>query len=234
MNAPMMASDANNPNFVGASNPDAALSVRFYTKPIQQPFLSNKEGRPIFQDVDYIQIFTPGGQLNIVDTPVRGEHKARFPIQWANYQNGKTGDMRETGTPVSAWPFLTASQAEEFKAVKFFTVEQIANASDLQLQTLGMMGGANPHTIRERAKAYLAAAAGTAAPQAAAAELAETKAALAALQRQMSDFMAAQSGLTAIAPVEPTKRKRRTKAEMQAAVIPAPVLEPQSQESEVV
>ncbi len=67
MSAPMMASDANNPNFVGATNPDAALSVRFYAKPIQQPFLSNKEGRPIFQDVDYIQIFTPGGQLKIVE-----------------------------------------------------------------------------------------------------------------------------------------------------------------------
>lgn len=235
MNAPMIASDANNPQFVGAHNPDAALSVKFYTKPVQQPFLSSKENRPIFQDVDYITIYTPGGQLNIVDTPVRGEHKARFPIQWANYQNGKAGDMRETGTPVSAWPFLTASQAEEFKAVKFFTVEQIANASDLQLQTLGMMGGANPHTIRERAKAYLAAAAGTAIPSAQAAELAETKAALATLQKQMSDFMAAQSGLTPIAtaPVEVAKRKRRTKAEMQAASAAPdvqPMVQPQPQE----
>ncbi len=216
MSAPMMASDANNPNFVGATNPDAALSVRFYTKPIQQPFMSNKEGRPIFQDVDYIQIFTPGGQLNIVDTPVRGEHKARFPIQWAAYQNGKAGDQRETGTPVSAWPFLTASQAEEFKAVKFFTVEQIANASDLQLQTLGMMGGANPHTIRERAKAYLAAAAGTAPIQAQAAENAELKQRIADMEKQMAAVLAATGAPAATTPA-PERRKRRTKAEMQAA-----------------
>ena len=209
----MLASDAANPNFVGAHNPDSVLVVRFHRRPVLQPFETNVQGRPIFQDVDFIEIWTPGNQLNVIDTTVREEHKRRFPTQWANFQASHGTDTQLIGTPVSAWPFLTGSQAEEFKAVKFFTVEQIAGASDQQIQSLGMIGGANPHVIRARAQAYLDAAAGTAAPQAQAAELAETTAKLEALQLQMNQIL---NGLP-VTEVKPQKRKRRTKAEMQAA-----------------
>jgi len=228
----LLASDANNPQFVGAYNPDAALTVRFHRRPIQQPFLSQKEGRPIFHDVDFIEIFTPGNSLNIIDTPVREEHKRRFPQQWAAFQNAHGGDQREIGTALTAWPFLTASQAEEFKALKFFTVEQVANASDLQLQSLGMVGGANPHVIRDRAKAYLSAAAGTAVPQAIAAELSEAKALLAAQQEQINALLAANAGLIPNASAEKPKRKRRTKEETQAAQSqPAPDAQPSAEDA---
>ena len=215
----MLASDMNNPNFVGASNPDAALVVRFHRVAVEQPFQTKLQGRPIFEDVDFITIFTPGDQLNIIDTPVRVEHRARFAQQWAHYMATQgTGDGI-VGTPVSAWPFLTASQAEEFKAMKFFTVEQVANASDGQLQTMGMMGGANPHTIRARAVAYLAAAAGAAPAEAQAAELAETKAKLEQMEKTLAMLTAEKNGM--ITTAEPTapkqKRHRRTKAEMEAA-----------------
>lgn len=213
----MIASDANNPQFVGAHNPDSALVVKFYSQAVQQPFLTVKEGRPIFHDVDFIMIFTPGDQLNIIDTVARPDHKARFPQQWAAYQQGKSTDQQLVGTPVSAWPFLTAAQAEEFKALKFFTVEQIANASDLQLQRMGMTGGMNPHVIRDRAKAYLAAAAGTAPIEAQAQENAELKERLAAMEKQVQAMLAA--GVQP-AVAETPKRKRRTKAEMQAAQQP--------------
>ena len=222
MNAPMMASDGNNPQFVGAHNPDAALVVKFYSKAVHQPFESQLQGRPIYSDVDYIQIFTPGNQLNIIDTPVRSEHQARFPQQWAVYQNGK-GTGMEMGTPVNQWPFLSAAQAEEFRAVKFFTVEQLANASDLQLQSLGMMGGMNPLVIRERAKAFLGQAAASAPAEAQAQENAELKERLAAMEKQVQAMLAA--GIQPPAQVS-EKRKRRTKAEMAAAVPESPPEQP--------
>ena len=214
----MLASDMNNPNFVGASNPDSALVVKFHRVAVQQPYQTNKQGRPIFEDVDFIQIFTPGNQLNIIDTPVRVEHRKRFPVQWANYiATQGTGDQI-VGTPVTAWPFLTASQAEEFKAVKFFTVEQIANASDGQLQSLGMIGGGNPHTIRDRAKAYLAAASGTAPVESQAAELAETKAKLAEMEKTLAMLTAQQNGMISTAePTAPKKRGRKPKAIIEAS-----------------
>ncbi len=56
----MLASDVNNPAFVGATDPDAALVVMFYDRPVQDNFKSSKEGRAIFSDVVYIKINTPG------------------------------------------------------------------------------------------------------------------------------------------------------------------------------
>lgn len=222
-----LASDADNPNFVGAHNPDAALVVKFYTKAVHQPYQSTQENRPIYADVDYIQIFTPGNQLNIIDTPVRGEHQARFAQQWAAYKAGRSAEGMN-GTPVNQWPFLSAAQAEEFRAIKFFTVEQLANASDGQLQNLGMVGGMNPHSIRERAKAFLAAAAGSAPTERLAQENEELKQQMADLQRQMQ-ALAANTG--AVVALETPKRKRRTKAEMEADtatnVTPPPNPEPQ-------
>lgn len=216
----MLASDDNNPNFLGARNPDAALVVKFHRRPVLQPFETNQQGRPIYKDVDYVQIFTPGNQLNIIDTPVREEHKRRFAQQWAQYQAAHGADSGQVGTPVSAWPYLTASQAEEFKALKFFTIEQLANASDQQLQSLGMVGGANPHVIRERAKAYLAAAAGAAPAESQAAELAETKAKLAEMEKTLAMLTAQQNGMIPTAePTAPKKRGRKPKAKVEAAPV---------------
>lgn len=211
MAGPMMASDANNPNFVGAYNPDAALVVKFYSKAVHQPFPSIAAGRPIYENVDYIQIFTPGNQLNIIDTPVRPEHKQRFRAQWMEYEAGRGSGM-EMGTPLTQWPSISAAQAEEFRALKFFTVEQLANASDLQLQSLGMVGGMNPMVIRDRAKAFLNLAAGNAPTERLAQENAEMKEQLAEMKRQMDAILA---GKPAPEPEKP-KRKRRTKAEMEA------------------
>jgi len=208
MSAPMMATDANNPNFTGAHNPDAAVVKKFYSKPVHQPFLSTQENRPIYKDVDYITIWTPGNQLNIIDTPVTAEHKMRFPIEWAQYQAGK-GDGTEVGTPVTQWPFLSAAQAEEFRGVKFFTVEQIANASDMQLQALGMIGGMNPHSIRARAQAFLGQAAAGAPAEKQAQENAELKAQLAALtaqvERMMANGMKPEEAKTEEKPIEKPK-----------------------------
>jgi hypothetical protein len=159
----MLASDDVNPNFHGARNPDSALHVRIYSRPIQNIFLSQKEGHPIFEDVVYIEIHTPGNQLNIVDTPIREDHKRRFPLQWAHYQNTHGKDAQVVGTPVNQWPLLTAAQAETVKALGFLTVQQVAFASDDQVQKIGMHGGMAPFAFRDRAKRFLEAAAGDAA-----------------------------------------------------------------------
>lgn len=133
-----LASDLDSPQFVGASNPDDQLHVHFYSRPVYQAFQSQAEGRAIYKDCDMVKIHMPGNQLNNVDTFVDDTHKARFPRQWAHYKNTKSGGESYVGTPVSEWPMITASRAMELKAMKFFTVEQIANASDQQIQALGM------------------------------------------------------------------------------------------------
>lgn len=163
-----IASDVNNPNFQGASNPDAVMLVKFYMKSVQNTFESNKQGKPVFFEMPYVQIMTPGNQLSIIDTPVQERHKRRFPLHWAAFQNSQHSDY-VAGTPVEEWPAITRSQAEEMKGMKFFTVEQVAGASDEQIQRLGM----NAPMMRQKARAFLQTAKDTAFAQAQAVELAQ-------------------------------------------------------------
>ena len=151
----MLASDLNNPDFAGPVNPDSRLAVRFYVQAFPNNFMSEKEGRPIFQDVDMIQIMVPGDATSIIDTPVREEHKKRWPIQWAHFQNKHGGDPREIGTPLEQWPRLNKSQVEELKALKIYTVENVAGMSDANLQKIGMIAGMQPHAFRDHAVRFL-------------------------------------------------------------------------------
>ena len=219
----MLASDVNNPGFVGAHDPDSVFAVRFFNRAIKQNYESEKQGRPIFADVPYVEISNPGDRLTIICVPVRPEHKRRWPRQWMAFEQGNSKDTRETGTPLDQWPQLTAAQAEEFKALKFFTVEQIAGASDAQLQAIGMVGGSAPMQLREKAKAFLAFASGTALPQAQAAELAAAKQQMADMQAQLNALMATQAGLTPAAEA-PKKRGRKPKvvAEAMPPTMPPP------------
>lgn len=205
----MLASDDHNPEFVGAKNPDSALIVEFYTRPVQNNVASTKAGRAIFEDVIYIKIDVPGIKDMKWDMPARSDHKARFPLQWAHYKNKTEGDAREIGTPLSEWPVLTRSQAEEFRGLKFFTVESLANASDANINNLGMMGGMSPYALREKARAFLASAKDTALPQQQAEELAKRDAELERLRAELSRVAAlveTKPAVVAAAPVEKAKK----------------------------
>jgi len=194
---------------------DALLTVKFYRKPIEIKDETIAQGRPIFRDADWVTIYTPGDQLNIIDTIAQDRHKLRFPVQWAAYQNKVGNEESLTGTPIEHWPLVSMSQAEELKGIKFRTVEDVANCSDQQLQRIGMIAGMSPHSFREKARTYLNLAQDTAEIDKRNAELAqlkeenakikaETEAKLAQMQEQMSAILAAVA--------EKTPKTRKTKA----------------------
>jgi len=138
------------------NNADSRLQVRFYKRPIQQEQESLEAGRPIFKEFDFVHICVAGDTLTEIDTYALASHKQRFPIQWANYMNRVgANDEEVVGTPVSEWPLVSKSQAEELRAMKFHTVEAIASASDQQLQRMGMAAGMSPYAFRDKAKAFL-------------------------------------------------------------------------------
>ena len=137
-------------------NADNRLQVRFYKRPVQQENETQEAGRPIFKEFDFVHICVAGDTLTEIDTYVLNSHKQRFPQQWANYQNRVgANDDQIIGTPVSEWPLVSKSQAEELRAMKFHTVESIAGASDQQLQRMGMAAGMSPYAFRDKAKAFL-------------------------------------------------------------------------------
>ena len=180
---------------------DARLAVQFYKKSVKQDDESNAAGRPIFKEFDFVRIMIPGDNLTEIDTYAQESHKARFPRQWAHYQNQVANHENIVGTPLEQWPQITRSQAEELRGLKFHTVESIADCSDQQLQRIGMVAGMSPHNFRLKAKAFLNLATDSAEVAQREAELqalkeenakikSETEAKLAAMQEQVSALLA--------------------------------------------
>lgn len=191
------------------------VTAIFYKKALPNNFKTEQEGRPIFDDVDMVKIYISGDSHNVIDTLVREDHKQRFPREWMNYMNKHGNDPHLSGTPLSQWPLITISQAEELKALKFFTVENVASASDAQLQKLGMTAGMSPYAFRDRAINYLKVAKDEADVnkneemiaklEAENAKIkAETEAKLAAMQEQMAAILAA------VGEKKPRKKKADT------------------------
>ena len=213
-----LGSDINNPNFSGAYNPDSILHVTFYMNSIQNNFESEKHARPIFNEIPFVRILTPGNQLSVIDTYVREEHKRRFPIQWAAFQNSHNEEDQVVGTPLSEWTAIGRNQADELKALKFFTVEQIAGASDLQIQRLGMNGA----FLKQKARAFLDAAKDSAVEQKLAAdllrkdqEITELRASQDRILKMMEEMQAKMSIPTEEKPKRKYVRKENVESEVE-------------------
>lgn len=128
------------------SNADAQLHVEFYE--------SKEEG---YKGVPFVRIMTPGDKTSIYEQPARESHKQRFPRHWLYFQMKQSDNGAPLpGTTLKIWnaerPLeLTDALMEELQILKFQTVEQIAGASDAQIQRVGM-GAAG---LREKARTYL-------------------------------------------------------------------------------
>ena len=199
----MLASDVNNREYQGAMDPDSVMIARFYKKAVFQPFKSQKEARQIWEDVLYVEYYPAGNTLLKMDVPATEAHKQRFSKQYAYYQSSEGKDSREIGTPLSQWAILGPADVENLRALKFFTIDNIAGASDQQLQALGMgAAGMSPHILRARAQAYLGSAKDTALPQKQAEDIE-------LLKRQIAELTTALQAKAEDKPAMPPKRKGR-------------------------
>lgn len=152
----MLASDLNNKEFMGAQNPDELLHVEFYWhKPLDWNKFQDTGQEVLAERVPYVRIMQPGDTKSIVETPVREDHKARWPQRWVAWQM-REGLIEGAGQDIPGWKLeewkeITADQTLELKHLRFSTVEQLAGASDAQVQRMGI-GGIG---LREKAKAAL-------------------------------------------------------------------------------
>ena len=170
---------------------DNVLAVRFYQKEVENEWLTLQEGRPIKYMADFVRIEIPGNMTSVIDTLANDDHKQRFPVQWARYANEKSSADVPAGTPLHDWPLLTSAQASELKHFKFYTVEQVASASDQQINSLGMMVGMAPFAFREKARAFLAKAKDSSAAMAQVDELHKRDLEIQRLQEQMAQLIKA-------------------------------------------
>lgn len=207
-------SDDANTQYMDARNPDRTLNVSFYTKAVQNNFQSEIQKRPIFDDVIMVRIICPGDDKNIIDTVARDDHKERFPQQWMRFKNKQSPEdqMMAGKTPLSMWAFLKPSQVEELRALKFYAVDDIANASDSQIDSVGMIGGMSPMAFRDRARMFLRAAAGEAGDTTQAVKMKELEnqnATLVAQMEAMNQRLAALAAASAAVDVASEDAPRR-------------------------
>jgi hypothetical protein len=161
---------------------DNRLYVEFYRKAVNNPFKSQEQGRPVYDEKDFIKIMIPGDKYSSVDTAVTEEHRRRFPTQWAQYQAGQTQAV--SGTPLEVWPQATVGLVATLKAMNITTVEQLAELSDAN--AMNIMGN---HDLRRRAKAFLEAAKGEAVNTKLEAELEKRDLEIAAMKEQIAQLM---------------------------------------------
>jgi hypothetical protein len=119
---------------------DEVLLVRFYKAPKQNLSRTQEEGRPIFEDTDYIEIMQPGNKDSIIRRPATDRDKSRFSEHYRKYEARVTDDHIE-GTLLSEWPAISRAQVEELRFLNIRTVEQLAQIADSNAQNImGIQG----------------------------------------------------------------------------------------------
>lgn len=172
---------------------DEFLAVRFMLKPKKNQAKSEEAGRPIVEDVEYIEIMQPGNKDNIYCQPATDMDKSRFAQHYQMWKARTSDDDPQLiGTPLAEWSGVTRSQAEELQFFNVRTVEQLANMADSNTgNMMGLIG------LKEKAKKYLASSADIATIT----RMTKLEEDNALLQEQVKALMALQVAPPAVSPV---------------------------------
>jgi hypothetical protein len=163
---------------------DDKLRVRFEVHAVKNEYETNQQGRPIFYDAEFIQIVVPGAR-DVSTFPLDDHYKKRFARAYAQWK-AEGEQLKIQGTILAELPWLTKSQIAELNYSNIRTVEELAAMSDVN--AMKFMGS---YQLRERAKNFLAAAAGEAPALKLQAELEQRDNHIQVLERKLEELTAA-------------------------------------------
>lgn len=118
---------------------DEQLLVKFFLKARPDKAATEKEGRPMFKEVEYIDIKVAGNSTAGACRPARQGDIDRFPRHYQAFKNRVAPP--ESGTPLAQWGLLSTDLVAQFSFMNIKTVEQLANLSDTYASQI--MGGGN-------------------------------------------------------------------------------------------
>lgn len=136
---------------ITAAPQKASSYVSFVARSIIQGFQSEQQGRPVYAKRDFIRIQHPG-ERDCVEREATDYDKQLYARQWVAYET--SSEQVPDGTPLSVIFPSNPDIVDNLRAIKFFTAEQVANATDAQLQGAGI-GGLQ---IRQKCKAFIESA----------------------------------------------------------------------------
>ena len=123
--------------------------VRFFRHWVKDNRQTERQGRLIGEEFDYIEIRAAGDKLNIVQRRATQKDQSDYPLEWDAYQHGKA--QISQGTPLSEWPIMNESTIAMLRSFNIHTVEVLAECSDQAL--LGIGHGARE--LQNAAKLFL-------------------------------------------------------------------------------
>lgn len=179
------------------SRMDESLFVKFFLRERKDNEKTISEGRPIYKEVEYVEIRVAGKRDAQACRPATHADKQRFPRHYEAFQ--QRTELPIEGTPLSEWPQISRSQVEELAFLNVKTVEQLLEVSDTNITQL--QGG---YTLKRRAQEWLESASATkliAEKEQLQDRLNDQDSEMAVLKEQMSELLAAQAKPAA------TKRK---------------------------
>lgn len=187
------------------ANEEDRLVVKFRADKIKNEGKSKQAGRPIFDDVELVEIRTAGDRNTVKVFPAHSMHRwtmdedgeqveQTYAQRWNDqYRRFKENRQQvQDGTPLSELPFLTEAKRAELRALSVHTAETLAALDGQNLKTLGQGG----RELKNQAQAYLDAASGSANVTQLAAQVAELQAQLAAFQNTPSHLLPANQPQT--------------------------------------
>ncbi|KQZ25846.1 hypothetical protein ASD50_20705 [Mesorhizobium sp. Root552] len=193
---------------------DDLIAPRFFTRPVENPIETRKQGRPIFEDREFVEVKFAGNRQSVLVAPAHEKFKQRkMPngdSEWITYaqeyqpiyERFKQGLSEQgSGTPLSELPFLTEAKRSELKALNVKSAEALAALDGGPLKMLGMGG----RELKNQAIAYLEKASGSADLTRLAAENEAYKTRMEDMQREIEELRSAQ------APKAATKAKAKAK-----------------------
>ena len=154
-----------------ASTADALVVPRFYIYTTENKAKSKEAGRPIFDDMEAVEVRFTGNRQTVSVFPAHAvcgqiqdedgdfrvmTYAERWPEQYKRFK--AKAQQIAAGTPVDELPFLTQAKRSELKALSIYTAEALAAIDGNELKNLGQGG----RELKNQAQAYLDNAAGTA------------------------------------------------------------------------
>lgn len=181
---------------------DALVTPFFKNVPYHDEQASKREGRPIYRDMEVVEVRIAGDRNFAPTFPATGPagfwrringedvtYAERWPKQYARFKENQ--EQIAEGTPLSELPFLTEAKRMELRGLKVYTAEALASLDGKNLAALGQGG----RVMKNQAAAYLEKSEGTAHSVALAAEVENLRAQVAALS--------AMAAAPAMLPAEP-------------------------------
>ena len=145
-------------------DPDASIVALFKNMAIKNEGASAAQNRPIFDDMEVVELRYPGSKNVgvypalgfaqwVIDSEtgeqVKQTYAERFRRQYQQFKLHAT--QTKTGTTLAFAPFLTEARRAELRAQNIYTVEALAAIDGAELKNLGQGG----RELKNQAMAFL-------------------------------------------------------------------------------